>query len=401
MVADPPATHLNRRMTNQPGHDEVSESVEVSDSAGDDAAPQSLGALLDQGGEVEGLATRPSVEDGPKAQRLRFTATGWEYFRIWIVNVALTLATLGIYSAWAKVRARRYLYGHVWLGDTSFDYTANPVAILRGRILVAVVATILWFANLFSLWYYYAALAVLMPLVPWVVVKARTFQLRNSRYRGIAFDFQGKYWDAAVWYPLTWVASFVTLGLAWPFRVFGRDRYLIDESSLGNKPFRFNGEAGPYYGVYITVWIMGVLLFFLTCTAIVTTTFSDEPSEPSPVTAFLLPVFIFVITLFSIVYIRTRLLSYRWSNTQLGDSDFILNLSFGTMFWLYLSNTVAIVCTFGLFTPFARIRMLRYVVDQFLVMQPVGDITVEASESQRLGATGAEAAGEFGLEIGI
>ena len=355
-------------MTNQPGHDEVGD----------------------------------NVEDSPRAQRLRFTANGWEYFRIWIVNVALTLATLGVYSAWAKVRARRYLYGHVWLGDTAFDYTANPVAILRGRILVAIVATILWFANLFSLWYYYAALAVLMPLVPWVVVKARTFQLRNSRYRGIAFDFQGKYWDAAVWYPLTWVASFVTLGLAWPFRIFGRDRYLIDESSLGNKPFRFNGEPGSYYGVYITVWIVGALLFFLTCTAVVTTTFSNEPSsEPSPVAVFFLPAFILVITLLSIVYIRTRLLSYRWSNTQLGDSDFILNLSFGTMLWLYLSNTVAIVCTFGLFAPFARIRVLRYVVDQFLIMQPVRDITVEASETQRLGATGAEAAGEFGLEIGI
>ena len=39
------------------------------------------------------------------------------------------------------------------------------------------------------------------------------------------------------------------------------------------------------------------------------------------------------------------------------------------MLWLYLSNTVAIVGTFGLFAPFARIRVLRYVVDQFLVMQ--------------------------------
>lgn len=34
----------------------------------------------------------------------RFTGTGSEYFRIWIVNWLLTLLTLGIYSAWAKVR---------------------------------------------------------------------------------------------------------------------------------------------------------------------------------------------------------------------------------------------------------------------------------------------------------
>ena len=71
------------------------------------------------------------------------------------------------------------------------------------------------------------------------------------------------------------------------------------------------------------------------------------------------------------------------------------------MFWLYASNTALIVATFGLFAPFARIRVLRYVVDQFLVMQPLGAVTFEAGDAQRLGATGAEAAGEFGLEIGI
>ncbi len=387
-------------MTNQPGDDDVHDSVESSDSAGGNAVTPAPGTLFDRGGQVDGNAARQDVDDGTQARRLRFTATGREYFRIWIVNVALTLATFGIYSAWATVRTRRYLYGHIWLGDTSFDYTASPLAVLRGRILVAAAATILWFANLFSFWHYYAALAALMPLVPWVVVKARTFQLRNSRYRGIAFDFQGSYRDAAVWYPLTWVASVVTFGLAWPFRIFGRDRYLIGESRLGDKPFRFNGQPGPYYAVYATVWVVGLFLFVLTCISVVSTS-STEPAGPSPAALYLPLAFVFLASLLSVVYIRTRLLAYRWNNTQLGDSGFILNLSFRTMFWLYLSNAVAIAGTFGLFTPFARIRVLRYVANRFLVMQAVGEITVEAGEPQRLGATGAEAAGEFGLEIGI
>ncbi len=40
--------------------------------------------------------------------RFEFTGDGREYFRIWIVNVSLTVITLGIYSAWAKVRRMRY-----------------------------------------------------------------------------------------------------------------------------------------------------------------------------------------------------------------------------------------------------------------------------------------------------
>ena len=33
------------------------------------------------------------------------------YFRIWIVNLFFTLITFGIYSAWAKVRKKKYFYG--------------------------------------------------------------------------------------------------------------------------------------------------------------------------------------------------------------------------------------------------------------------------------------------------
>ena len=346
----------------------------------------------------------------PQAQRLLFTADGWEYFRIWIVNVALTLLTLGIYSAWAKVRARRYLYGNVWLGDAAFDYTANPVAILRGRILVAIVLVLLSFAQIFSMLYYYAVLLALMPLVPWVVVRARSFQMRNSRHRGITLDFQGKYWDAAVWYPLSWAASIATLGLARPFTVFGRDRYLVTESSFGNKPFNFAGRPRPYYGMYVVtavvvgvLYIGGIVALMVVLSAVMTATSSNPGAAEPDMRLFLvgLVAIVAAVGLFVLAYLRTRLLSYRWSNTRLGDDTFSLDLSFTEMLWLYASNAALIITTFGLFIPFARIRVLRYVVGRFSVTQTHGEQIFEAGEAQSVAATGAEAAGEFGLEIGI
>src|SRR6185436_21043973 len=69
------------------------------------------------------------------AERLEFTGRAGEYFRIWIVNVFLTVITLGIYSAWAKVRRNRYLYSSVRLAGASFEYLANPVQILKGRLI--------------------------------------------------------------------------------------------------------------------------------------------------------------------------------------------------------------------------------------------------------------------------
>ena len=68
----------------------------------------------------------------------QFTGSAAEYFRIWIVNLFLTLVSLGVYSAWAKVRKKRYFYGATRLDGDTFDYFASPKAILYGRIIAVV-----------------------------------------------------------------------------------------------------------------------------------------------------------------------------------------------------------------------------------------------------------------------
>ena len=67
------------------------------------------------------------------AYRFTFTGSAPEYFRVWIVNVALSIVTLGIYSAWAKVRNKQYFYGNTHLDDVSFRYLADPKQILKGK----------------------------------------------------------------------------------------------------------------------------------------------------------------------------------------------------------------------------------------------------------------------------
>jgi uncharacterized membrane protein YjgN (DUF898 family) len=68
-------------------------------------------------------------------QRFSFTGNGTEYFAIWMVNLLLTILTLGIYSAWAKVRRMQYFYRNTHLNESSFDYHGNAIAILKGRLI--------------------------------------------------------------------------------------------------------------------------------------------------------------------------------------------------------------------------------------------------------------------------
>src|SRR5690606_19467483 len=94
---------------------------------------------------ARGMERLPGVPSGGGAPpgaggRLRpivFTGSGGEYFRIWIVNLLLSILSLGIYSAWAKVRRQRYFHRNTRLAGSAFDYHARPAAILLGRIVAA------------------------------------------------------------------------------------------------------------------------------------------------------------------------------------------------------------------------------------------------------------------------
>ena len=66
---------------------------------------------------------------------MHFTGSGAGYFGIWIVNLLLTIVTLGIYSAWAKVRRLQYFYRHTELAGSSFDFHGSPARILIGRVI--------------------------------------------------------------------------------------------------------------------------------------------------------------------------------------------------------------------------------------------------------------------------
>jgi len=90
-------------------------------------------------GGAGGAADVPTFEQPSKRYPLQFDGQGSQYFRIWIVNIALSILTLGIYSTWATVRTRRYFYGKTSLDGTPFQYTAKPIPILIGRIIAFVI----------------------------------------------------------------------------------------------------------------------------------------------------------------------------------------------------------------------------------------------------------------------
>ena len=123
--------------------------------------------------------------------RFTFTGSGREYFRIWLVNLCLTIVTLGIYSAWAKVRRLQYFDRNTRLGDAVFDFHGDPKAILKGRLLAVGLLAAYQYAFGFSRVVGAVVVCFLLVALPWLMRSALRFRLRNTSYRALRFDFDG------------------------------------------------------------------------------------------------------------------------------------------------------------------------------------------------------------------
>jgi uncharacterized membrane protein YjgN (DUF898 family) len=193
-----------------------------------------------------------------------FTGKASDYFGIWIVNLLLSIVTLGIYSAWAKVRRKKYFYNNTLIDGVGFDYHGNPIAILKGRA-IAVFVFVLYsvLSNLSPV--LAAILAFLLFLaIPWIVVRGMLFNARNTSHRGLRFDFDGKTGEAAmifIGYPLLIV---ITLGFAIPFVAQRTQKFLLDHHKFGSSHFQMNALVKDFYMIYLKLLgffvVVGIVL---------------------------------------------------------------------------------------------------------------------------------------------
>ncbi|WP_022947162.1 YjgN family protein [Methylohalobius crimeensis] len=329
------------------------------------------------------------MEDRDSLTPFRFTGEGGEYFKIWIVNVALTILTLGVYSAWAKVRRERYFYGNTWLGDHAFEYLASPTEILKGRAIVFAVLL----ASAAIAHYYPLAESVLGLLVlvatPWVVVKALQFRMRKSAFRNIRFNFDGTVWEAAkayLWWPF-WMPF--TLGLLLPYVIYRQKRLRVANSRYGATPFSFHARPGDFYrvsGRFLVIAIGGGVLALLLGLAI--------PAVGAAVVSVPLAFFLYA-------YFQSRVQNVLFNHTRLGAHGFQSRLEAGPLFWIYLTNALGMALTLGLYAPWAQVRLARYRAERLALAGERDLDAFVADQVERVGSLGEEMSEAFDMDIGL
>ncbi|MFN0080498.1 MAG: DUF898 family protein [Prosthecobacter sp.] len=390
--------------------------------------------------------TAPAQE---RAHPFEFHGKAGEFFRIWIVNVVLTVLTLGIYAAWAKVRTRRYFYGNTLLDGKPFDFTGNPISILKGNLLFGGLFVIYTVAG--SVFPPLAILVMLVILVlsPWLIQKALRFRAHNTVHRNVRLNFRGTTGEAyGVFLGLALLLPF-TLGLIMPYLQFRQKKYFLGNLGWGNANADMQGRAGFFYKTFFKSFGLIFILAILASLAVPafsmmqkqakqakeTSAVQTEPvppvvapapaateqdltiptdapkrrdSRPSQLPAGFEIIIIAAVSAFYLLffllflYYQVRTNNYAINTTQWGQLGRLESkVRVRDLIWLFITNGIAVLLSLGLLIPWVKVRMARYHAARTTFIACGSLDAVAQSSGGNVSAMGDAGADIFDFDIGF
>lgn len=303
------------------------------------------------------------------AKAFAFTGTAREWFGIWIVNLALSIVTIGIYSAWAKVRTKKYFYNHTLVEGRSFDYHATGGQIFKGRLIVIaglivynIVAAIAPFLGLIML-------LALIVAFPWLILRSIIFNARMSSFSNVRFGFDGTVGQAMLLMLVYPIGVLVSLYTTFPILDRAYKRWSIVNARLGGARFAADFPLGSFYKAFAIsiAWVVGVGLLGTIIFGLGSGSFTEAAAnaDQNP-GAFLqwmgllyLMFFLAILPASFIYQALTRNVVYN-NITIEGGHRLASNVSAPQLLWIAVSNSVVVIATLFLMLPWAQVRLARY-----------------------------------------
>ena len=392
---------------------------------------------------------------------LSFDGSGFEYFKIWIVNMLLTIVTLGLYHPWAKVRKQRYFYGNTKLEGRNFDYHATGKQLFIGYLismgLLIVYIVIQQISPILSA----ILLVVFLLALPWIIWRSIKFNMSVTSFSNVRFGFDGGLGGAYFVYMLMPIITFISLylpivivaattwflggslgvvagvvtGLAviisviFVFFMYGllkqkSNSYFINASRYGQGQFSTQLKAGVFakiaaktLGLSLLVLILySIFLAIIAHVSGVSTVLLGlvgSLQDPEAINEVLLQSgvlmlvallylgFIFIsVIIYSYLYTRQR--EYVLANSKLDkEISFQSTLSARKLAFISVTNFIAIIFTLGLAIPWASVRMTRYLLEHTRVDTSHGFEQYVTRQQEKQSSLGDQIGDAFDVDVGI
>lgn len=378
---------------------------------------------------VEISKPQPPKEETLHPMAIEFNGSGSEYFRIWIVNLLLTMVTLGIYHPWAKVRRLQYFHANTLVDGEPLGFHGKPLTMLKGYILVGVLFTLYSVAGGMHPVSGLLAFLVIAALAPALLKSSLQFRLANTSWRGLRFRFVGSLGGAysalvplliptlitavaLIWIqdpktPPTWyrdisgliglVALAVGPWVLWNFKQYQHNHY-----AWASLQTTFKAQIRSFYAIALKLFLLAFLVgivFALVIPAAVGLGFGLGSGALVGVLVVLSSLAFF--SAFQAYWISATQ-NLVWTKTGNSSMRFRSDLPFKSTFALNLKNWFLIAITLGLYWPFAKVAMARLRLEAVRIESLVDLATLASEAVAQEGDAAGDAAGDlFGLDIGL
>ena len=295
--------------------------------------------------------------------RLHFHGSGGTLFGIHVVNVLLTLVTLGVYYFWGKTRVRRYLFGQTELGADRFAYHGTARELFLGFlkaflvfivpiVLLSLVRDVLDVDPSLKGLAAFVISVLFLVFIPVAMVGARRYRLSRTSWRGIRFSFRGRAGEfIGIFFKAT-VLMGLTFGLYYPWFATQRQAYMIGHSYFGNARFSFDGRGRDLFWGYLAAFLLTLPTLGLCW-----------------------------------VWFLARRRRFFWNHTRFEGLRFRSTVTGGALLLLWAVNALLLVATLGLAWPWVRVRNVRFAL-RYLALEGVLDFERIRQQAQEATATG-------------
>jgi uncharacterized membrane protein YjgN (DUF898 family) len=404
--------------------------------------------------QQDDFAPTEALVDAPAQQArqtldIRFTGSGSEYFRIWIVNLLLTLVTFTLYVPFARARRIAYFQNNTLVGGDPLGFHADPWKMFRGYLLILLLGVGYWAVSNFLPAMAWLAVVVFMLLWPALWRASLQFRLRNTSWRGVRLSFQGDLLSAylsllpfflpalafVLFLPavqegeqmapdeaqrgmqiigVTVLAFIVLL----PWLLARIKRYQHGGYAFAQERTQLRVGNGRFYLLFLKTGLVSLLVGVLAA-ALLFALFFLVMGGQSGVRAVLsgavrpgvLGIVLLatgaglaylLLPLVTMPYFGARLQNLSWSGTQSPKIAFASALRFRDLFRVALVNWLLIIVTLGLYWPFAKVRAARVKLEALSleVQGPVDQWLSRAQQSNK-GVLGDAAGDFFGMDMGL
>lgn len=310
-------------------------------------------------------------------RKIRFTGSGKEYFGIWIVNIILSVITVGIYSAWAKVRRETYFKNNTRILDAGFGYHATGMQILKGRIIALLVLVLFSLVSEFSPPVTSIMVSViLLFLIPWVINKSMQFSARMTSYRNIRFNWHGTYWKTFWFFLMAPIVGLVSLGVLTPLISKAYYTYFARSHSYGTSGFSCDPNVKDFYVAFVLGVVLPSVFFLLGIAALTLAVvfYGGQPPDGTQPPDGIQPPGSFIqaalITIAAIAFIFVPLVygslcrNLMMKSLVLSDvASFDSEISPAKYVWINITNLVLIIMSLGFLLPWAAVRLHSYLAN--------------------------------------